>query len=159
MKFTIYYQSPKLYQQFNDLITTLPFDFSDDPRIGATDLSFGDTSDPMWAGFPMPIWTGDVYIFDDDIPATALGGAYSGRASIRVRDEDSDEVIYLRVWHELLHAVGKPADDMIRLSSEWLTGTDRIVWYLCRLFGVSVDVPYWQTKFYRWLSANGGWLV
>ena len=140
------------------MINTLPFDFFQ-PWIGKPDVTYGDTSDPMWAGFPMPIHDGDVYIFDDNIPAIALGGAYTGRASIRVRKEDSDEVIYLRVWHELLHAVGKPADDMIRLSSEWLTGTDRVVWYLCRLFGVSVDVPYWQTKFYRWLSANGGWLV
>jgi hypothetical protein len=106
----------------------------------------------MWNGFPMPVNKGDVYIFDDDIPALALGGAYEMRASIRVREEDTDEVITLRIWHELLHAVGQPADDMIILASEWQTASEHILWYLYRLFGQPVDIPFWQRKFYAWLT-------
>ncbi len=91
-------------------------------------------------------------MFDDDIPALALGGAYEMRASIRVRDEDTDEVITLRVWHELLHAVGQPADDMVILESEWQTAGERILWYLWKLFGLPVDIPFWQRRYYAWLT-------
>ncbi len=152
--FTLYCKTVKLWDRIKDILLDIPSYFYIQSVIAGTpEVSIGEESDPNWNGFPMPVNKGDIYVFDDDIPALALGGAYEMRASIRVREEDTDEVITLRIWHELLHAVGKPADDMIRLSSEWLTGTDRIVWYLCRLFGVSVDIPYWQTKFYRWLSA------
>ncbi len=120
--------------------------------IGTPAVSIGDESDPIWNGFPMPIHEGDVYIFDDDIPALALGGAYHMRASIRVRDEDTDEVITLRIWHELLHTVGRPADEMSILAPEWQTPSERILWYLYRLFNMPVDVPYWQRKYYTWLT-------
>ena len=62
------------------------FDLHTDFRTAwvTPDISIGDASDPNWNGFPMPIHEGDVYIFDDDIPALALGGAYHMRASIRV---------------------------------------------------------------------------
>ena len=57
------------------------------------------------------------------------------RASIRVRDEDTDEVITLRIWHELLHAVGQPADDMVILATDWQTPLERILWHIWRIFG------------------------
>ena len=122
--------------------------------IGTPTVSIGDASDPNWNGFPMPIHEGDVYIFDDDIPALALGGAYHMRASIRVRDEDTDEVITLRIWHELLHAVGQPADDMIILATDWQTTSERVLWYLYSLFGLPVDIPFWQWKYYAWLTTR-----
>ena len=101
----------------------------------------------------MPIHEGDVYIFDDDIPALALGGAYHMRASIRVRDEDTDEVITLRIWHELLHAVGQPADDMVILAADWQTPFERILWYIWRIFGEGGRYPVWQ-RYYAWLTAR-----
>lgn len=100
----------------------------------------------------MPRNKGDVYIFDDDIPALALGGAYEMRASIRVREEDTNEVITLRIWHELLHTVGQPADDMSVLASVWQTHIDRIVWALFSICGLPVDTPFWQRKYYAWLT-------
>ena len=123
-------------------------------NIGTPAVSIGDESDPNWNGFPMPINKGDVYIFDDVIPALALGGAYEMRASIRVRDEDTDEVITLRIWHELLHAVGQPADDMVIRASEWQTAGESILWHIWRVFGMPVDIPYWQRKYYAWLTAR-----
>ncbi len=74
------------------------------------------------------------------------------RASIRVRDEDTDEAITLRIWHELLHAVGQPADDMVILADEWQTPFERILWYIWRVFGAPVDIPFWQRKYYVWLT-------
>ena len=122
--------------------------------IGIPKVTIGDASDPNWNGFPMPVNKGDVYIFDDIIPALALGGAYEMRCSIRVREEDTDEVITLRIWHELLHAVGQPADDMVTLASEWQTAGESILWYLWKLFNQQVDIPFWQRKFYAWLTAR-----
>lgn len=138
------------------------FDLRTDSRTAwvTPDVSIGDASDPNWNGFPMPIHEGDVYIFDDIIPALALGGAYYMRASIRVREEDTDEVIFLRIWHELLHAVGQPADDMSILAAEWQTPTERILWwYLCKLFSMPVDIPYWQRKYYTWLTKRAEGMV
>ncbi len=144
-----------MWQRINPIIPDIPnfFDF-DYLKIGNPEVSIGDESDPNWDGFPMPINKGDVYIFDDVIPALALGGAYEMRCSIRVREEDTDEVITLRIWHELLHTVGQPADDMVIRASEWQTTTERILWYLYRLLGLPVDIPFWQARYYEWLTAR-----
>ncbi len=153
--FNVYCHNENTYWRVYKLLPNLP-PFFDIPyiRIGTPAVSIGDASDPNWNGFPMPIHEGDVYIFDDDIPALALGGAYHMRASIRVRDEDTDEVITLRIWHELLHAVGQPADDMVILASDWQTPVERILWYIWRIFGEPVDIPLWQFRYYAWLTAR-----
>ena len=137
------------------LLIDIPSFFGiDQIQIGTPDVSIGDVTDPNWNGFPMPVNKGDVYVFDDIIPALALGGAYHMRASIRVRDDDTDEVITLRIWHELLHAVGQPADDMVIRASEWHTAGESILWNLWKLFGLPVDIPFWQRKYYAWLTAR-----
>ena len=89
--FRVYCQNENTYWRVYKLLPNLP-PFFDIPyiRIDTPAVSIGDASDPNWNGFPMPIHEGDVYIFDDDIPALALGGDYHMRASIRVRDEDTD---------------------------------------------------------------------
>ena len=153
--FNVYCQNENTYWRVYKLHPNLP-PFFDIPyiRIDTPAVSIGDASDPIWNGFPMPIHEGDVFIFDDDIPALALGGAYHMRASVRVREEDTDEVITLRIWHELLHAVGQPADDMVIHASEWQTISERILWHIWRIFGEPVDIPFWQTKYYMWLTAR-----
>lgn len=150
----LYCESLDLWKRINPIIPDIPnfFDFDNLNKIGTPKVSIGDESDPNWNGFPMPVNKGDVYIFDDDIPALALGGAYEMRCSIRVRDVDSDEVITLRIWHELLHTVGQPADDMVILASEWQTTGESILWYIWKLFGQPVDIPFWQRKYYAWLT-------
>ena len=76
------------------------------------------------------------------------------RASIRVCKEDRDEVLIMRLWHELLHAVGQPADDMIPMAAEWQTPFERLLWWLWPHFCGPVDVPYWHRKFYHFLTAR-----
>jgi hypothetical protein len=158
--FELYCNNENTYWRIYKLIERLPsFFYIPYVCIDTPDVSIGDISDPNWAGFPMPIHEGDVYIFDDVIPALALGGAYHMRASIRVRDEDTDEVITLRIWHELLHAVGQPADDMVILATDWQTPAERILWYLFKLFNIPVDIPYWQRKYYTWLTKRAEGMV
>ena len=153
--FSVYCQNENVYWRVYKLLPNLP-PFFDIPhiRIDTPTVSIGDASDQIWNGFPMPIHEGDVFIFDDDIPALALGGAYHMRASIRVRDEDTDEIITLRIWHELLHAVGQPADDMVILAGEWQTPLERVLWFVWRVFGAPVDIPFWQSRYYAWLTAR-----
>ena len=155
--FSVYCHNENTYWRVYKLLPNLP-PFFEIPyiRIDTPDVSIGDASDPIWNGFPTPIHEGDVYIFDDDIPALALGGAYHMRVSIRVRDEDTDEVITLRIWHELLHAVGQPADDMVILAADWQTPLEHILWRIWRIFDVPVDIPIWQTKYYMWLTKRAG---
>ena len=153
--FNVYCQNENTYWRVYKLLPNLPpfFDITY-IRIDTPTVSIGGESDPIWNRFPMPVHEGDVYIFDDDIPALALGGAYHMRASIRVRDEDTDEVITLRIWHELLHAVGQPADDMVILATDWQTPLEHILWHIWRICGEPVDIPFWQTKYYVWLTAR-----
>ena len=153
--FNVYCHNENTFWRVYKLLPNLPPFFDIAKRyIGTPAVSIGDASDPMWNGFPMPIHEGDVFIFDDDIPALALGGAYHMRASIRVRYEDTDEVITLRIWHELLHAVGQPADDMVILADEWQTPLERILWHIWRVLGAPVDIPFWQSRYYAWLTAR-----
>ena len=75
------------------------------------------------------------------------------RASIRVTPEDKDdEAIVLRIWHELLHAIGQPADDMVRRADEWQSISDRLIWAAWQSLSRPLDVPYWHRKFYSWLT-------
>ena len=158
--FRLFCNNENTYWRVYKLLENLP-PFFDIPykRIETPDVTVGMETDPLWAGFPFPVNRGDVYIFDHNIAGYALGGGGDMRASIRVRDEDTDEVIFLRIWHELLHAVGQPADDMSILASEWQTPTERIIWYLCKLFNMPVDIPYWQRKYYTWLTARAEGMV
>jgi hypothetical protein len=75
------------------------------------------------------------------------------RASIRVtRDDHDDEAIALRIWHEVLHAIGQPADDMAKRAGEWQSVSDRLMWTAWQSLSRSVDVPFWHRKFYEWLT-------
>lgn len=152
--FKIYCKTPDLATRTSmELVDTLPSFFSiSDIVVGTPHVTIGDASDPLWAGFPYPTERGVVYIFDDIIPAQALGGGGDMRASVRVCEGDTNEVLSLRLWHELLHAVGQPADDMVILAADWQTPIERILWHIWRAFGMSVDVPFWQSRYYAWLT-------
>ncbi len=111
----------------------------------------------MWKGFPFPVPAGTVYVFDDAIPARALGGGMDMRASVRVTREDrDDEAIILRIWHEILHAIGQPADEMARRAGEWQSISERLMWAAWQSLARPVDVPFWHRKFYVWLTERAG---
>ena len=75
------------------------------------------------------------------------------RASVRVTRGDTDDgAIVLRIWHEILHAIGQPADDMVRRAAEWQSVSERLVWAAWQSLSRPVDVPFWHRKFYAWLT-------
>ena len=152
--FTIYCKTSELADiVYLDLIDYLPDFFTiTDVVVGIPQVTIGNCTDPLWSGFPFPIDRGVVYVFDDDIPAHALGGGGDMRASIHATPYDPVDVLGLRLWHELLHAVGQPADDMVIRASEWQKAGESILWYLYRLFCLPVDIPFWQRRFYAWLT-------
>lgn len=154
--FTIYCKTSVLADiVFLDLIDYLPDFFTiTDVVVGIPPITIGNSNDPLWSGFPFPKERGVVYVFDDDIPAHALGGGGDMRASIHATPYDQVDVLGLRLWHELLHAVGQPADDMSCDAAEWQTTFERILWFVWRVFGAPVDIPFWQRKYYAWLTAR-----
>lgn len=115
---------------------------------------FTYTNDRNWEQFPFPLDQGVLYVFDYKIPALAFGGAMAGRASLRALLPEPDDVILCRVWHELLHAVGQPADDMHKLRADWQTPVDRLWWAVWPwFFGPGTyDTPFWHSRFYSWLT-------
>ena len=158
MRFDLYFKTEALRQRLEPCLSQIPSFFEFTVRTGTPEITIISETDPLWKGFPFPTTPGDVYVFDDRIPAGAAGGAVTGRASVRAREEDSDDVVILRLWHELLHAVGQPADDMIPLAAEWQTPWERLLWTVWRWCGDSVDVPFWHRRFYAWLTARAGGL-
>jgi len=106
--------------------------------------------------YPYPAKPGEVFIFNFDnweYDGYSFGDE-EGRAAIQVERDDPIDVVILRIWHELLHAVGQPADDMTKMRDEWQTWVDRVIWCIWTRLGYSVDVPYWQRKFYRYLTGR-----
>jgi hypothetical protein len=153
-RFDLFFKTAALRDRLAPLLGEIPPVFEFTVRTGTPPVTVLSETDPLWSGFLFPDRLGDVYIFDDDIPARALGGACTMRAAIRVRPEDDDETLVLRLWHELLHAVGQPADDMHRLRGEWQTPIERLLWWLWPHFCGPVDVPYWHRKFYHFLTSR-----
>jgi len=149
--FTLWFETEALRDRLLLVILLrIPPWFKFSACTGTPDVTIG--TGEVDQGFPFPVRPGTVYIFDDEIPARAVGLAAPMRASIRVRAIDSDNVLVMRVWHELLHAVGQPADDMIPLAPEWQTSWERLLWIVWRWFGDPVDVPFWHERFYAWLT-------
>ena len=150
--FSLFFKTETLRERFAPLLSQIPLFFSFAVRTGTPTVRLIADND-TWRGFPYPVNAGEAYVFDDIIPARALGGGGDMRAAIRVREEDSDEVLILRLWHELLHAVGQPADDMTSLASEWQTPIERLLWAIWPyLVGSSRDVPFWHRRYYTWLT-------
>ena len=150
--FTLFFKTEALRERFAPLLSQIPPFFSFAVRTGTPTVRLIADND-TWRGFPYPVNAGEAYVFDDIIPARALGGGGDMRAAIRVCEGDSDEVLILRLWHELLHAVGQPADDMTSLASEWQTPIERLLWAIWPyLVGSSRDVPFWHRRYYPWLT-------
>ena len=151
VQFVLHFKTEALRQRLEPLLDQIPPFFQFTVRTGTPPVIYF-AKDGVWDDFPFPAHESDVYVFDDEIPARALGGGMAMRAAIRARPGDPDDVVILRLWHELLHAVGKPADDMIPLAAEWQTPGERLLWAVWRWLQVPVDVPFWHRRFYRWLT-------
>lgn len=152
-QFRLYFKTMALLDFIEPELDQLPefFEFQS-IEIGVPPIQRLDPTDPVISDFPFPIIEGDVYVFDDDITAHAVGLASYLRASVRVRPEDTLDVVLMRLWHELLHAVGQPADDMASFLDDWATPFEHVLWVIWPWFMGSRDVPFWHRRFYRWLT-------
>ena len=98
----LFFKTEALRQRLEPHLGLIPPFFEFTVQTGAPEVRYFDQKDPMWKGFPFPVPAGTVYVFDDAIPARALGGGMDMRASVRVTREDrDDEAIILRIWHEI----------------------------------------------------------
>lgn len=149
--FALYFKTEALRERFAPLLPQIPPFFSFTVQTGTPAVRLIADND-TWRGFPFPVNAGEAYVFDDTIAARALGGGGDMRAAIRVREGDSDEVLILRLWHELLHAVGQPADDMASLAAEWQTPIEQLLWAIWPYLCGSLDVPFWHWRYYTWLT-------
>lgn len=87
-KFRLYFKTEALRKRFEPLLREIPDYFEFEIITGTPEIQILSDTDPMWIGFPYPVNSGDVYVFDDDIPAHAAGGGSEMRAAVRVMDHD-----------------------------------------------------------------------
>jgi len=151
-RFDLYCKTDALRQRLVPLLAQIPPFFTFTVRTGTPEIRILSATDPLWLDYPHPVQEGVAYVFDDEIRARAVGGGGGMRASARVCPGDDDEVLVLRLWHELLHAVNQPADDMVPLADEWQTSLDRFLWTVWHWFGYPIDCPFWQRRRYPSLA-------
>ena len=90
--FTLWFETEALRDRLLPVILLrIPPWFEFSACTGTPDVTIG--TGEVDQGFPFPVRPGTVYIFDDEIPARAVGLAAPMRASVRVRPIDSDNVL------------------------------------------------------------------
>ncbi|MDN7025142.1 hypothetical protein FGU65_09610 [Methanoculleus sp. FWC-SCC1] len=153
----LYFESNTLLRAVAPMLGIVPAFFRLAVRTGKPKTAYYWPDDPNWSDFPFPAHDGVVYVFcGDGLASRAAGGALHLRAAVKVMkgERASPELVALRIWHELLHAVGQPADDMIPRAEEWLPPEGLAAFRAERARRRSVDTNYWQQQFYHWLTVR-----
>ncbi|RXE57459.1 hypothetical protein ABH15_03395 [Methanoculleus taiwanensis] len=151
----VYFETDRLGAAIAPWLGVIPAFFRLTVRPGRPEFAYYWPNDPNWSDFPFPMHEGVAYIFSGDgLAARAAGGAFRLRAAIKVMSGEltRPELVALRIWHELLHAVGQPADDMVPLADRWLPPEGFAGFTKEREAKRSVDTNYWQQQFYHWLT-------
>lgn len=109
-----------------------------------------------WENFVMPTTDNTIIFFDGDSrEINYAGGTLGTRIGVAVFDYDTIESIYLRTYHELLHTLGLPADDMTtnREFVQWLSKMLRLALFLDKKFFYEkfIHNPKWQNIYYDFL--------
>jgi len=67
-----------------------------------------------WKGWPMPVAENHIVVVDGDKRGLQYnGGTVGSRCAVAMRPYDSSGELGVRIWHELLHTLRLPADDML----------------------------------------------
>ncbi|MBN1195586.1 MAG: hypothetical protein JXA08_09635 [Methanomicrobiaceae archaeon] len=150
VKFTVYFENEPLSQRVKPLLPDIPAYFELDRGEEECDFECPWPDDPNWCDFPFPKTPGKVYVFSGEgKEARCLGGHFFGRVAVMVKDHDDGETITLRIWHELLHAVDMPADDMNTAPSEWIPSL--FMRFVFRVTG-AIFRNYWERRYYLYLT-------
>jgi len=152
-RFDVYYETTALREQIEPMLSSIPPYFDLHGCEGTCELKCHPH--PDWNGFPFPVPEMTVYIFSgDEKNLKYAGGNYGGCVSVKILNQEiaSPEKIALRVWHEMLHAVGQPADDMKEYAPKWTTSALMLFFFqFCAIFGLE-NTAYFHKQFYLWLT-------
>jgi hypothetical protein len=156
VKFECYFEDVTLQEKVEPWLDYLPSVFEISVKEGKPELEYPWPADPNWNDFPFPKKENTLYIFwGDGLKSKSAGGGGGLKASLKVWKKDllspyDREKVALRIWHELLHAIGQPADDMSKVM--WLDGSKQC-WALDAIMK-RVDRNYWQRQYYMYLIRN-----
>lgn len=152
-RFDVFYETTTLRETIEPMLSLIPPYFDLRPCEGPCVLHYH--SHPNWCDFPFPVAKYTVYIFcDDGKNLKYVGGNYGGAVSVKILscETRSPKVIAQRIWHELLHAVGQPADDMLDYAPEWTKSKlIFILFRLCAMLGLENNT-YFHGQYYLWLT-------
>jgi len=154
-RFTLYFETEALRERLESSLSQISSFFVFDVRTGtpATITPYSTDGQP-YTGYPYPADPGTAYVFHRDNwqwDGVSLGDG-GGRAAIQVEDNDDIDVVIMRIWHELLHAVGQPADDMEKLAPQWQRWYEIVLWWIWPYLLGSRHCPFWHKRFYAWLT-------
>jgi len=133
------------------------FDIYTDQTMWNTYTSSTKTySSGPWQNFILPSTDNTIIIFDGRKRNVQFGGGTVGtRIGIAIFGNETLEQIYLRIYHELLHALQLPADDMTTNHDfvTWLTNMLRLALWLDKRFAAVrfAHNPKWQSLYYDFL--------
>ena len=109
-----------------------------------------------WKNFIIPKNDYTIIFFDGESrKVNYAGGTIDKRVGIAVFKQDSIEHIYLRTYHELLHTLKLPADDMLKNKEfqKYLPKHLRFIFKLMKIFKKKhlEHSARWQTLYYNFL--------
>jgi|Deesub1362B_J571_1020462.scaffolds.fasta_scaffold00514_18 hypothetical protein len=122
-----------------------------------SDLDYSVYEEGDWKGFIMPSKVGDIAIFDGiKHEARFGGGTISNRCGIAVFGGESIFELGLRIWHELLHAKGMPADSMLGNLEfiGWMDAAQKLSFTVSRILRKNklAHSSKWQVLYYHFLT-------
>lgn len=113
----------------------------------------------------MPTEPGTLFILDYSShkkeTASYCGGAIQGHIprfnvddliTVIVYGNEKSNILELRIVHELLHGLNLPSDDLHKYSYQAFKLPVRYLYSLLHKLGIAAEhIPFFQTRFYRWL--------
>lgn len=161
MKWRVYIEPGLDIDKIKKALSMVPsyfeFEVHGDPAEWNGVIAFATVYDSGdWRGFIIPEQDNTIIIFDGKRRNVKFaGGTIGNRIGVAVFGNESVETLYLRIYHELLHALGLPADDMPNNSEfvEWLTNMLRIALYVDKklFYSKFINNPKWQNLYYTYL--------
>jgi hypothetical protein len=133
-------------------LSQAPFVLKDD----LFDVSIGRIDTDDWRGFVINTEENTILWYPEE--AIIYNGPYLACCDynnaitiiVRLQDTDTREDLTLRVWHELLHYHGQPADDMDLLIQECVGAWDLFIYPIAKYFRKN----YYERKFYEYLTGR-----
>ncbi len=112
-----------------------------------------------WGDFEIPEEDGNLFVFDASTRQMGryAGGTVGSRIGVAVWPSDSLKRLYLRVWHEALHAARQNSDllgeEFPRFLGPVPEGVFRLDRWVESRFGFDLVAPsLWQEAYYAWLT-------